>query len=69
MPKALLSKPVRPLIRRPVSRMSPLSTLEGVGASAFASSAAPDGYHWDFVTSNGEQVTSGGIPVVDLVRN
>ena len=42
---------------------------EGVGASAYASSPAPSGYHWEFVTSNGEQVTSGGIPVVDLVRN
>lgn len=45
------------------------ASTEGVGASAFASSAAPSGYHWEFVTSNGDQVNSGGIPVVDLVRN
>lgn len=36
-------------------------------ASDFASSPAPTGWRWDFVTSNGNLVTSGGVPVVALV--
>lgn len=42
---------------------------EGVSASAYGSSPAPAGYHWEFVTWNGEVVTSRGVPVVDLVRD
>lgn len=29
----------------------------------------PAGYHWDFVTSNGQQVASNGVSVVALVAN
>lgn len=46
----------------------PHSLDKGVGASAYASRPAPAGYRWDFVTSQGARVTSGGRPVVDLVR-
>lgn len=37
-------------------------------ASAFAGSAAPEGYVWEFVTTNGVLVLSGNEPVVALVR-
>ena len=30
---------------------------------------APPGFHWEYVTSNGERVTSNGEAVVSLVRN
>jgi len=36
--------------------------------SSFASSPAPTGFRWDFVTQNGLTVTQNGVPVVDLVR-
>jgi hypothetical protein len=45
---------------------APLGT---VGASSFAPYPAPPGYHWEFVTSNGQRVTSNGVPVVVLVAN
>lgn len=45
----------------------PITSSQGVVASSFASSPAPSGYHWEFVTFGGELVTSGGTPVVALV--
>jgi hypothetical protein len=39
------------------------------GASAFAPYPAPNGYHWEFVTSNSELVTMSGKPVISLVEN
>lgn len=38
-----------------------------ISAASFASSPAPSGYHWEFVTYNGDRVTYGGEPVVALV--
>jgi hypothetical protein len=46
-----------------------LGHLGTVGASSFAPYPAPPGYHWEFVTSNGQRVTSNGVPVVVLVAN
>lgn len=46
-----------------------LGVLGGAGASSFAPYPAPAGYHWDFVTFNGERVTSNGALVVSLVGN
>lgn len=37
-------------------------------ASAYAPFPAPSGFRWDFVTSNGERVTSNSEPVVALVE-
>lgn len=45
-----------------------LGDLGTVGASA-GMPPAPPGYHWDFVTYNGQQVTSNGVNVVALVSN
>ncbi len=47
----------------------PLATVLAPGnPAAWASSAAPAGYRWDFVTQNGALVTRSGEPVVALVR-
>lgn len=40
---------------------------KGGGASRFAPYPAPAGFYWDFVTQDGERVTEGGEPVVDLM--
>jgi hypothetical protein len=46
----------------------PLGLGTGGSAASYASSPAPSGYRWDFVTENGERVTEDGWPVVELVR-
>lgn len=38
-------------------------------AASFASSPAPAGYHWEFVTFQGIGVTFNSVPVVALVSN
>lgn len=38
------------------------------GAAVWAPYPAPSGFRWDFVTSNGDRVTSNGEPVVALVE-
>ncbi len=50
------------------SKRVPVALSQGVGAAAYASSPAPAGFRWEFVTDNGVRVTDNGIPVVDLVR-
>jgi len=40
----------------------------GGNPAAWASSPAPSGYRWDFVTFNGAMATRSGEPVVHLVR-
>lgn len=45
-----------------------LTLLGSVNAASFAPYPAPPGYHWEFVTSNGQKVTSNGQPVVALVQ-
>jgi len=47
--------------------MSPNLTA-GAGAAYYASSPAPAGFRWDFVTQNGARVTQDNEPVVALVR-
>lgn len=47
---------------------SPFAYGTGGNPAAWASSPAPSGYRWDFVTFNGERVTRSGEPVVSLVR-
>jgi hypothetical protein len=42
---------------------------KGVEASDYGSGPSPAGYHWEFVTSNGDSVTSNGVYVVALVEN
>ena len=44
-----------------------IATLNKGGAASFAPYTAPAGYRWDFVTYNGERVTSEGVPVVALI--
>lgn len=44
------------------------ATLSAGGAEQYASSAAPAGYRWDFVTQDGQRITQDNVPVVDLVR-
>ena len=51
-----------------ISISKSLTSPKGVGAAQYASSAAPAGYRWDFVTDNGVRVTDRNVPVVDLVR-
>ncbi len=55
----------RPLIRT-LAMAGGLST--GGNPAAWASSPAPGGCRWDFVTFNGALVTRSGEPVVSLVR-
>jgi hypothetical protein len=51
-------------------RTALLVALLGRGnAAAYASSPAPAGYHWEFVTDGGRRITDNGVPVVDLVRD
>lgn len=45
-----------------------LTLLGTVGASSFAPSPAPAGYHWEFLTETGQNLTEGQ-PLVELVRN
>ncbi len=50
------------------SAFDPLGHGTGGNPAAWASSPAPSGYRWDFVTFNGAMVTRSGEPVVSLVR-
>lgn len=61
----LTRPPTRPLTF-PLNARGDLGT--GGSAASYASSPAPDGYRWDFVTFNGASVTFNGEPVVSLVR-
>lgn len=45
-----------------------LGSLGTGGAAVWAPYPAPSGFRWDFVTSNGDRVTSNGEPVVALVE-
>lgn len=38
-------------------------------ASSYAAGPAPAGFHWEFVTLNGDRVMSSGVYVVALVAN
>jgi hypothetical protein len=44
-----------------------LAPSQGGGASSYAPYPAPAGFAWDFVTSDGERVTSNNEPVVALI--
>ena len=49
-----------------LARLYP-SLFKGGGAFAYAPYPAPNGFRWDFVTSNGERVTSNNEPIVALI--
>ncbi len=46
-----------------------ITLIQDGGAASYASSPAPAGFHWEFVTYLGERVTYLGAPVVALVGN
>lgn len=57
-----------PMTRPPVLGL-PAGSGTGVSPADFAPSAAPDGYHWEYVTIDGVRITLDGEPVVALVGN
>lgn len=52
-----------PSIQHTITRLG-----NGPTAVAWAPYAAPSGYHWDFVTYNGQSVTYNGQFIVALIQ-